>query len=113
MVYILLLINVILLVTGQVLWKIAVMGMEEWKVSTIVSLVFSPYFLGGAFLYVAATGLWLVILSRLPLSIAYPSQSISYILGAIAAFFIFKETITPTQWAGMAVIMIGVYLIAK
>ncbi|MBU8881150.1 EamA family transporter [Bacillus sp. FJAT-29790] len=113
MVYVLLLINISLLVTGQVLWKIAVTNIEEWNLSTAVSLALSPYFIGGALLYVAATALWLVILSKLPLSIAYPSQSISYIFGAIIAYFIFKETITATQWAGMAVIIFGVYLIAK
>ncbi|MGD6875873.1 EamA family transporter [Bacillus infantis] len=113
MVYVLLLINICCLVTGQVLWKIAVTGIDEWTASTALSLLLSPYFLGGAFLYVGATGLWLIILSKLPLSIAYPSQSISYIFGAVIAFFLFKETITVTQWTGMAVIIFGVYLIAK
>lgn len=113
MVYLLLILNILMLVTGQVLWKFAVTNIEHWSMQTAFNLVISPLFLGGAFLYVIATGLWLVILSKLPLSVAYPSQSISYILGAIVALMIFRETILPTQWLGMAVIIFGVYLVAK
>lgn len=113
MVYLLLLLNISLLVTGQVLWKMAVTGIDSWNFNTAVSVIFSPLFIGGASLYVIATGIWLVILSKLPLSIAYPSQSIGYIFGAVLALFIFKESISMTQWAGMAVIVFGVYLVAK
>ena len=113
MVYILLLCNILLLVSGQVMWKMSVEGIEQWSISTALNLVVSPLFIGGATLYVIATGLWLVILSKLPLSIAYPSQSISYILGAIIAMMIFRETIQPVQWTGMAIIIFGVYLVAK
>ncbi|MDQ0215263.1 multidrug transporter EmrE-like cation transporter [Oikeobacillus pervagus] len=113
MIYLMLLMNILMLVSGQILWKMAVSGITDWNVSTIFSLVISPFFLGGAALYVLATGLWLVILSKLPLSVAYPSQSLSYILGAIFAVVLFKEIVTPTQWLGMIIIMVGVFLIAK
>lgn len=113
MVYLLLLTNILLLVSGQVMWKFAVADIETWTLATAVKLAVSPLFIGGAALYVVATGLWLVILTKLPLSVAYPSQSMSYILGAIIAMILFRETVLPTQWAGMAVIMFGVYLVAK
>lgn len=113
MVYFLLILNILMLVSGQVLWKMAVSNIEQWSISTFISLAISPYFLGGAILYIMATGIWLIILSKLPLSIAYPSQSISYVLGTIIAFVLFKETILPTQWIGMLVIILGVFLIAK
>ncbi|MFC3886484.1 EamA family transporter [Bacillus songklensis] len=113
MIYGLVLLNICVLVTGQILWKIAVSSIQEWNMQSALSLVISPFFIGGAFLYVLATGLWLVILSKLPLSVAYPFQSISYVFGAVAAYFIFKETISIQQWIGIAVIIFGVYLIAK
>ncbi|WP_204524885.1 EamA family transporter [Priestia abyssalis] len=113
MIYGLVLLNVCMLVTGQILWKIAVSSIQEWTIQSILSLIISPFFIGGAFLYVLATGLWLMILSKLPLSIAYPLQSISYVFGAVAAYFIFKETISTQQWVGITVIIFGVYLIAK
>lgn len=113
MIYLLLLINIVLLVSGQLLWKVAVSNVSSWNLQTALHVVFSPYFIGGGLLYVAATGLWIVILSKMPLSIAYPFQSICYILGMIAAFFLFKEVVTPTQWIGAAVLIVGVFLIAK
>ncbi|WP_433744882.1 EamA family transporter [Falsibacillus pallidus] len=113
MVYLLLLFNILMLVSGQVLWKMAVANVEKWDVQTVLALIISPYFIGGALLYVMATGLWLVILTKLPLSVAYPSQSLSYIFGAIVALMIFKETLQPVQWVGMAIIVFGVFLIAK
>ena len=113
MVYILLLCNVLLLVSGQILWKMAVSGVEQWNLSTAVQVILSPLFIGGASLYVLATGIWLIILSKLPLSVAYPSQSIGYVFAAVLALFLFKESIQPTQWVGMGVIILGVYLVAK
>lgn len=113
MVYILLFMNILLLVSGQMLWKVAVLNIEHWNLNTITTLLLSPFFWGGAMLYVVATGLWLVVLSKLPLSVAYPSQSLSYVFGAMLAFLLFKETVTSIQWIGMMVIIFGVFLIAK
>jgi drug/metabolite transporter (DMT)-like permease len=113
MIYLMLLLNICMLVTGQVLWKLAVTNIVEWNSSTIFSLLVSPYFLGGAFLYALATGVWLYVLSKLPLSVAYPSQSLSYVFAAFIALLLFKETIGTSQWIGMVLIIVGVYFIAK
>ncbi|WP_227394349.1 EamA family transporter [Jeotgalibacillus aurantiacus] len=113
MIYFLMVLNAILLVTGQILWKIAVSKHESLSAGTMVKVILSPLFIGGGLLYVIATGLWLYILSVMPLSIAYPFQSISYVLGAMAAYLLFKETITKRQITGFLVIIFGVYLIAS
>jgi drug/metabolite transporter (DMT)-like permease len=113
MIYLLLLCNILFLVTGQFLWKIAVSGINNWSASTFISLIWNPYFLGGGLLYVLATGLWVMILSKLPLHIAYPMQSLCYILAALLSYFVFKENITIQQWMGMMAIMFGVYLISR
>lgn len=111
--YILLFVNVVLLLTGQLFWKHAVNKITQWNMSSALQLFISPSFLAGAFLYVIATVVWLYILSKLPLSVAYPMQSITYIGGMIAGYLLFKEQVSLTQWAGGAVIILGVYLIAK
>lgn len=111
--YILLLLNILLLVTGQMLWKISVTPISTWNFNSVVQVILSPYFIIGGVLYVLATGLWLIVLSKLPLSIAYPAQSLAYILGIVGAYFIFKENINGFQLCGMLLIMFGVYLIAK
>lgn len=74
--------------------------------------LFNLYIIAGLFLYVFATLIWFVVLSRIPLSVAYPVQSIAYVLGLLAALFIFNEPVTLIKWVGMAVIMVGVLIIA-
>lgn len=113
MVYSFLLMNILFLVAGQILWKVAVMNIKSWSIHAIGTLLLSPFFWGGAMLYVLATCLWLVVLSKLPLSVAYPTQSISYVFGAVLALLLFKETVTTVQWVGMIIILFGVFLVAK
>lgn len=111
--YFLLILNVLLLVTGQFLWKFAVSGITNWSLNILFHVILSPYFILGGILYVAATGVWLVILSKLPLSIAYPAQSLSYVLGIIGAYFLFKESISVSQVFGLLSILFGVFLMSK
>ncbi|OZU88379.1 hypothetical protein CIL03_12075 [Virgibacillus indicus] len=111
--YILLIINILFLVSGQMLWKTGMSQIGPWGAGTLIDVIKSPYIIGGGMIYVFATVLWLYILTKMPFSIAYPFQSLAYVLGVFIGFAIFKETVTPTQWAGAAVIVFGVYLIAR
>lgn len=110
---ILIMINTVLLVTGQTLWKIGAEKISFSGLNTIISMVLSPWIVIGGVLYVLATGIWLYLLSKLPLSLIYPLQSIAYVLGLFVALYIFKETIPITRWIGVSVILVGVYLVAK
>ena len=56
---------------------------------------------------------WMYTLKHYDFSLAYPLLSISYVIGLLAAFFIFHETIPLTRWIGVVIVMIGVYFIAK
>ena len=87
--FLLLILNILLLVSGQFLWKYAVLGITTWNFNTIVQVVLSPYFYSRGNFIVVATGVWLVILSKLPLSIAYPVQSLSYVLAITWGIYFF------------------------
>ncbi|MCF6138791.1 EamA family transporter [Pseudalkalibacillus berkeleyi] len=113
MTYLLLLVNVFLLVGGQMLWKVGAAKIDQWNFETIIYLLKSPFFIGGGLLYVVATFIWMYIITKLPFSVAYPLQSLSYVIGVLAAYFYFKESVDASQWIGVCVIVIGVYLIAK
>jgi drug/metabolite transporter (DMT)-like permease len=112
-VYLLLMLNVVLLVSGQMLWKVGASSINGWSINTIFYLLRSPHFIGGGLLYVFATFIWMYIISKMPFSVAYPIQSLSYALGVIMAYFVFKEHVDLHQWLGVVVIILGVYLIAK
>ncbi|KQX51922.1 EamA family transporter [Paenibacillus sp. Root444D2] len=110
---ILLLTNVLLLVIGQTIWKVGVTKTPLNEAKDLYNIIFSPWIIAGGILYVLATGIWLYLLSRLPLSYMYPMQSVAYVLGLIISMFIFKEFIPVSRWLGVATIIFGVYLISK
>jgi drug/metabolite transporter (DMT)-like permease len=62
--------------------------------------------------FVAAMGLWLAGLQKLDLSYAYPLVSVGYILVTVLSFFLFKERVDTRRWLAVAVISVGVILIA-
>lgn len=68
---------------------------------------------GGAVCYFLSIVLWLVVLSKVDVSYAYPFLSIGYILSAIAGYFLFSENITPLRIAGILVICAGVFFISR
>ncbi len=66
-----------------------------------------------AFCYIVSIGLWLVVLSKVDVSFAYPFLSIGYVISAVVGYFAFHEAVTPVRIAGIAVICIGVILISR
>ena len=78
-----------------------------WKVAQNIPII------SGLTLYVISVVVWVLVLSRVPVSFAYPMLSIGYILNAIAAFYLFGEPLTSLRMLGIFVIISGVYLVAQ
>ncbi len=62
--------------------------------------------------FVVATGLWLLGVQRLDLSYAFPLLSIGYILVNLLSTLVFRERVDGMRWAAVAIISVGVTLIA-
>jgi multidrug transporter EmrE-like cation transporter len=73
----------------------------------------SPYILAGLACYIFSVAVWLLVLSRVEVSYAYPLLSIGYIITAFAGWLFFHESIGTTRWAGIVVVCIGVWLITR
>lgn len=73
----------------------------------------SPYILGGLVCYVASFGLWIGVLSRLDVSVAYPLLSIGYVISAFAAYYIFGEAISTAKLLGIGLILLGVVVLTR
>lgn len=90
-------------------------GYFELKLNNLFSIgsavVFNPYVLAGLTCYVVSVALWLMVLSRVEVSYAYPLLSVGYIVTALAGWLVFGESMTPVRWAGISVICCGVWLI--
>ena len=78
-----------------------------WRLAT------EPHIVGGLACYVISVVVWVMALSRVQVSIAYPLLSIGYVVNAIAAWYLFGEAVTPMRLAGIAVIIVGVCLVAR
>jgi drug/metabolite transporter (DMT)-like permease len=62
--------------------------------------------------FVAAMGLWLAGLQKLDLSYAYPLVSVGYVLVTLLSAIFFRERVDSNRWMAVAVICVGVMLIA-
>ena len=73
----------------------------------------SPFVLGGLACYAVSVVVWIMALSRVPGSVAYPMLSIGYIVNAFAAWALFGESVTAQKLAGIGFIVVGVWLVAR
>ncbi len=73
--------------------------------------LFRPATIAGLVLYAAAAFLYIVALRQIPVSVAFPSVSVSYAIVAVLGHFLFKEPFGIRQIGGIALIMGGVLLI--
>lgn len=78
-----------------------------------IKVVISPWIIAGVAIYALSVFIWLMVLSRAPVSIAYPMSSLGYVASAIAAYYLCGEDLTITRIIGILIILLGVYLVAK
>jgi multidrug transporter EmrE-like cation transporter len=71
------------------------------------------FVLSGLFLYVVSVAVWLLVLSRVEVSFAYPLLSAGYIVNAVAGRYLFQENLSLTRIAGILIIIAGVYFVAR
>lgn len=109
--------SVFLCSLAQLLVKkgMSVLGIYFFSLSQLVSLAISVftniYLFLGMCCYGISVLLWMIVLSRVPVSVAYPFSSIGFIITMIFSYFLFNEMITVNKVMGMGLICLGVYLV--
>ncbi|HJW02634.1 MAG TPA: SMR family transporter [Azospira sp.] len=78
-----------------------------------LKLAFEPHIMGGMACYAVSLVVWIMALSRAPVSIAYPMLSIGYVINAFIAWQWFGEALAAQKLAGIGLIVVGVYLVAR
>jgi multidrug transporter EmrE-like cation transporter len=76
-------------------------------------LALEPHVLGGLACYAVSVVVWIVALSRVPVSIAYPMLSLGYVINAFAAWQLLGESMSMQRLAGIALIVAGVVVVAR
>ena len=79
-------------------------------VSTTIAM--NPFVVGGLFLYGFSAVVWLFVLARLDVSIAYPFVSLGFVVTMSLGCLLFGEPFTVRKVIGTIVVMLGVYLVA-
>ncbi len=111
--------GVLLNATAQLLLKAGTnaVGHFEFHAENILpvglKLAFEPHIMGGIACYAVSLVVWIMALSRAPVSIAYPMLSIGYVINAFIAYFWFGEPLASQKLLGIGIIVIGVWLVAK
>jgi multidrug transporter EmrE-like cation transporter len=78
-------------------WKLA----TEWHIVTAL------------FCYAISVVVWILALSRVQVSIAYPMLSLGYVAVAFATWWLFGEALTVNKLVGISVIILGVAILFR
>ena len=110
---------VLLGVAAQLLLKAGTnaVGRFAFSLDSVVpvglQLALEPRILGGTGCYALSLVLWVMALSRTEVSVMYPMVSIGFALNALLAWWLLGEALSLQRIAGIAVIMVGVVLVAR
>lgn len=112
----LLLISVFFAVGGQLTLKTAMdsvgrIGKTSQVGETLLRAMKEPLLWLGLALFGISALFWLIVLSRVRLSVAYPVVGISYILIVLLARFRLHEHVPTLRWIGVSVIALGIAII--
>ena len=115
----LILTGVLLNASAQLLLKAGTnaVGHFEFHLDNVIpvgmKIAFQPYIMGGMACYAISLVVWIMGLSRVPVSVAYPMLSIGYVVNAIIAYYWFGEPLAMQKMLGIGFIVVGVVLVAK
>jgi multidrug transporter EmrE-like cation transporter len=104
---------------AQLLLKAGVnaVGHFEYSASNIVPiglrLATQWPIIGGLCCYAVSVVVWIVALSRVEVSVAYPMLSLGYVVNAVAAWYFFGEMVSLQRVVAIGIILVGVYLLAR
>lgn len=111
--------GVLLNAVAQLLLKAGVNAVGHFEISraNIIPIGFKIAtqlpIIGGLSCYVLSVVVWIVGLSRVDVSIAYPMLSLGYVLNAFAAWYLFGEVMSLQRLIGIGIILIGVVVLAR
>jgi multidrug transporter EmrE-like cation transporter len=114
----LLVVSVAFAIAGQLTLKSAMdeigrIGRAEVRapMDTLVRAAKEPRLWIGLVLFAVSALFWLIILSRVPLSVAYPFVGMSYVLIVLFARLVLHEHVPVMRWVGVAVVAVGIAVV--
>ena len=118
-IFFLILLSTVFTVAGQLFFRKGMLEVGEvsfslqslWK--TLGGTASNIYVISGFILFALGAIWWLVILSKVEVSYAYPIGSLGYILLLFASWLFLGESIPLSRWIGVLFICLGIFFIAR
>jgi drug/metabolite transporter (DMT)-like permease len=108
-----LLVGILLGAAGQIAFKTGINALGPKPAPGVVlKAIFTPWILAGLACYGLSTVLYLLALSRLELSYAYPMVALSYVIVAFLSWKFLGEAVPAVRVAGLALVCAGVLVVA-
>ena len=108
--FVLIFVPIIFAALGQLILKT---GMNQVGKFDLVRSFTNPLVLVGLAFYAASLILWMMVLTRENLSFVYPLVAFSYVVTVTLSRFVLHEPVPSLRWLGLAVIVVGILLVAK
>jgi multidrug transporter EmrE-like cation transporter len=110
----LLLVFAVTLAAGQFMFRFAAQSASAiTSLTGFVELLKTPWLWVALTLYGAATVLWIGLLQRVPLSLAYPFSALGFVIVPIGAWLFFHEPLTLRYGLGTALILCGLFVLSR
>lgn len=78
-----------------------------------LNLISNMWFILGMGCYIISIGLWMVVLGKVEVSLAYPLLSIGYVLTAVIGYFFMGENVNIIRIIGLTFICVGIIIISR
>jgi multidrug transporter EmrE-like cation transporter len=118
--FLLILASIMASVAGQYVLKVGAkqlgtLGVEQAAkgVTIAITAATNPWIIGGLACYGLGAVAWIMVLTRVPLSWAYPILALNQILVLMVAWLFLGETVGPMRWCGALLIVSGVVLVSR
>lgn len=111
--YLLAFISIFLGAVGQIFFKKGSGTLANINIQSIFAILTNKFLMSGILCYGVSTILWINVLSKMKLSVAYPLISFGYIITFVFAVVFLKEEVHLPQVLGLGLIMSGIILITR
>ncbi|MBV9653383.1 MAG: EamA family transporter [Acetobacteraceae bacterium] len=88
-------------------------ALGEGVAAAVLAILLSPAVLGGLAVYGCGAAMWLLVLSRLPVSAVYPLVSLAIVFVVLIGTLFLKETASWGRIGGVAIVVTGLILVSR
>lgn len=104
---------------AQILLKQSTTGLASFGtqggawLSLLQSLATNPPFIAGMLCYLISMAVWMAVLSKAEVSVAYPMTSLGYLLVMVLGYLYLGESVNLMRVVGVVIIGLGILVVAK